>query len=370
MTDDELDRWLRQADPLARDARRRAAASAPAPELREAIMSTSRPPTPVRRLSRPSLVAGGAVGAVALAVALLVVLLPGRDADRGAVVVPAVEGTSPAPSSVSPPADLTRYVLTAPGWDVGWITVGEEYEGVKYNELAWVNATGDQLQLNWGATGSGAVESPQPSDSATVRPTITVTIDGVTTPVYQQDEEYRVVWIARGSDWQVRGGGFANAEEFAAVMATATAVTETDWFASLPDEVVLPDERGETVAGMLADIPTPEGFEAAEIIEKPVVTTRYHVGADVTGAVTCDWVAAWLDAREAGDQAAVDAAVAAMATAREWDVLTEMDAEGDYPEALLQIADAMSGDGTLDQGMPDIPLEDTVEGSLGCTLPD
>jgi hypothetical protein len=57
-----------------------------------------------------------------------------------------------------------------------------------------------------------------------------------------------------------------------------------------------------------------------------------------------------------------------MATARGWPVLREMNAEGDYPEVLWELASAMPNNGTVPGGRP-ISLENAYVDGLGCPLP-
>ena len=72
---------------------------------------------------------------------------------------------------------------------------------------------------------------------------------------------------------------------------------------------------------------------------------RYHFGAAVTGAVTCRWIQQYATAVDASDDAAATEASDALGTSRDWDVLREMDAEGDYPEVVWEISrDVVRGD--------------------------
>jgi hypothetical protein len=80
------------------------------------------------------------------------------------------------------------------------------------------------------------------------------------------------------------------------------------WLAALPESVVKPSDVAGVIAEMLSDIPVPNGFDRRSI--NPGATTeRYHVGAQVSGAVACAWIGAWSKARQTGDTAGVRAAV-------------------------------------------------------------
>jgi hypothetical protein len=54
-----------------------------------------------------------------------------------------------------------------------------------------------------------------------------------------------------------------------------------------------------------------------------------------------------------------------MRTSRRWPILREMEAEGDYPELLWELADAMRGDPPFPGATPDWVEENYREG-LGC----
>ena len=105
---------------------------------------------------------------------------------------------------------------------------------------------------------------------------------------------------------------------------------------------------------MLAGLPFPPGFDR-EALRSLQTRDRYQLGARVAGAVACGWIERWL----AGDPKAA----AALATSRDWPVLQQMNAEGDYPEVVSQFADAVaSGGGT---GKARVTRESARDG-LGC----
>ncbi|HEX6390871.1 MAG TPA: hypothetical protein VFZ89_15530 [Solirubrobacteraceae bacterium] len=90
---------------------------------------------------------------------------------------------------------------------------------------------------------------------------------------------------------------------------------------------------------------------------------RYQLGAHVAGAVACAWIARWDAARTRGDEATAKAAAAALAGSRDWKILNEMNAEGDYPEVVWEYADAIrKGDGTW-YGRP---IVNETKNGLGC----
>jgi hypothetical protein len=134
------------------------------------------------------------------------------------------------------------------------------------------------------------------------------------------------------------------------------------WLAAMPSSVVTADNLDGAVQKALAGIPLPPGFDASALA-RGLALDSYQFGARVTGMVACGWIEEWQRAHESGDAAAADRATAAMATSRNWAVLHEMDAEGDYPEVIWQYADALAAGGTSPSGKAGL---EGYRGALGC----
>lgn len=79
-----------------------------------------------------------------------------------------------------------------------------------------------------------------------------------------------------------------------------------------------------------------------------VVNQRYQLGARVAGGVACAWSEQWVAATTAGDDAGAKEAVDAMATAADWPILVEMDAEGAYGQVLRHYAAGMTEGGPVE----------------------
>jgi hypothetical protein len=72
-----------------------------------------------------------------------------------------------------------------------------------------------------------------------------------------------------------------------------------------------------------------------------------------------------LDARRNGDDGTAATAAEAMEGSRNWPILREMDAEGDYPEGVWEYGDAMTGDRTVPgDRLPTV--DDSYKSALGC----
>jgi hypothetical protein len=120
-----------------------------------------------------------------------------------------------------------------------------------------------------------------------------------------------------------------------------TKVDSQAWLDAMPAKVVKAADHEAVVAAMLKGIPLPKTFSPARIPNEELTTDRYQVGAKVTGTVACLWLRQWGEATRTGDTAAAEEAVKAMATARHWPILQEMNSTGDYPEVLWEDAAAM-----------------------------
>ena len=128
---------------------------------------------------------------------------------------------------------------------------------------------------------------------------------------------------------------------FRAQLRALRQVDTNTWLRALPPSVMQTATRRVTIHHMLGGVPLPPGFTVAQIPGSNLIKDRYQLGAAVTGTVACMWVADWARARAAGDTAAVNTAVAAMATAPRWPILREMARSGFWSQLLIEMAKAM-----------------------------
>jgi DNA-directed RNA polymerase specialized sigma24 family protein len=119
------------------------------------------------------------------------------------------------------------------------------------------------------------------------------------------------------------------------------------------------------IAQMLVDVPVHPSVDVDELKDSPEVRDRYQLGAEVTAAVSCAWISQWVDATNEGDEAAAQEAVDAMATARNWTILQDMNEEGDWPEAVWVYADEMVENSSVPAGRP-LTVEESYRSALGC----
>lgn len=380
MTDDQLLRLLTDADPLPASRAAGLPLDAAEDELLTGLVAEPPPAAtgaaaPRRRPSRRRLVPRIAIVVAAASVAGMAFLSlgdgPGGDEQSGTVW--AAEQVRFANAS-------PLVLLNADGWRVEYAdeSSGEEGElhfrrGPAPPQQTTPQFAGDQgpvpadtgaAQLNWRG-GPLADWTKDRGNGAEVRTTAPVL--GTTAHVYQYTggtPEHRDITALFRYDDRVLEfrAGAADVDAFKVLLATLTAVDVDTWLTAMPASAVKVADRDTTIAQMLKGIPVPRGFDPANIKGADLVKDRYQLGAAITGLVSCRWLQSWSDARRAGDSAGVDRAVAAMATAKDWPILKEMQKEGDYPTILWRYADAMRS-GEVRGGS----LEEGASSALGCS---
>ncbi|RYE75521.1 MAG: hypothetical protein EOO74_09915 [Myxococcales bacterium] len=155
---------------------------------------------------------------------------------------------------------------------------------------------------------------------------------------------------------EVRSSQLSRAEFLSLMNDHAEKVSVRDWLAAMPAEMVTADNADGRLKKVLTGVPTPPGFKGADMGQETALDS-YQFGAKVAGAVTCGWIQEWEQARTAGDTARATKAADALATSRDWQFLQDMDAEGDYPEVVWEIADQVTA-GEQPEG---------YRGALGCS---
>ncbi|MGH8983912.1 MAG: hypothetical protein ACRDY6_08580 [Acidimicrobiia bacterium] len=310
-------------------------------DLCEAIMSTAVEPVveraeastgDLRRAPRWRL-APRVVGAIAAVAALIVgaflVFQDGSSENGSAWAARAVAVAEAAP----------RLLVTGDGWE---ITEVQEF-GEDFGELYFSDGH-TAVELFWrpGDTHDDYV-ADRAGDGFTLG---TLQVAGHDAQVFDLSGEFNVLWEQGDDSVELRVGGVGR-QALEALLERIREVDVDTWLSAMPPSVVKPPERAATVDEMLADIPLPDGFNVDELrsVDNPGLN-RYRLGGEVTGAVACSWIEQWLFATDSGDQAAVTEAVEAMTTSRDWAILQEMNAAGQYsagamPETIWEFADAL-----------------------------
>ncbi|HYH53660.1 MAG TPA: hypothetical protein VD761_05985 [Solirubrobacterales bacterium] len=362
----DVQKRMAAANPLDRERAAALPLSSAEAELLDALLAepSPEPPSP----AHPSALAKGrrprrlAVGAVALASCLLAFLLTfGSDGGR-----PIGQPNSAyAAAMVDYAESAPRLLLTAPGWRVDGLVSGAE------SYMQFLRGNGpepEQAELSWTPTSDRSLESRvrDLTDELDTRPLSTAPVLGTTATVIRyhewspEDLGLFALWEEDG--YVVQYSARASTAAFEAQLASLQKVETETWLAAMPADVVRPEEFEPTVRQMLEGVAVPPGFTAADVVAASVPTDRYQLGASVAGSVSCAWFAKWAEARRRGDVSEVSAAVAAMATAKDWPVIRQMEREGAYGQILTHLAEAMPRGSVW----RDRPLEVDVESALGC----
>lgn len=240
-------------------------------------------------------------------------------------------------------------VLDAPGWQVVYSSDTEGWREVQYEN------GGQRLDVSVVAAKyrDSYVEDRQGINHPKVDPGAPVELAGADALMwpYSADDHTAIGVAAQGVYPEVRGAGMGR-DAYLALLAQLRWTDQAGFEATLPESSVTGAERSDVVDQMLSDIPMPPEWEDPGSTE----TDRYQLGAAVAGSVACGWIGEFDRATRAGDQPAASKAADAMATSRDWAILREMDAEGDYPEVVWEMADDLAA-GRVPEGW---------RGALGC----
>lgn len=262
-------------------------------------------------------------------------------------------------SAPDSPGTGYRAVLTAPGWTVSAVEEDSKYGGeVDYKK-------GDQqFQITWYPDKTyqdylldrSYIEDPDhPTDGVPVQ------VLGLTGHRWAYTaHDHTVMREPDQGHWmEIRGTGM-DLDAYTALLGQLRLVSLPELESSLPGRFVSKDERPAAVQKIL------DGIEAVTGATVPAGTTLdtrseesdpYQLGADIAGQYACAWIAEYADAQAARNQARADEAARVMGTSRQWPVLQQMNADGDYPEVVWDYSDDLAN-GQVPGG---------YEEGLGCT---
>ncbi len=356
MTDEHLDRVVRDADPYRPVIGHLDEA---AQNLLEEIMSVpslepvAGPPGKRPRRNLLSGLAAGGVAATLLAalVAVSVMTDAQPDGDSGATPQVTSEATGPGAYSamvLKAAEEHPRLLIDQPGWKATTVYGFAEQAGT----IGFSNG-GRQLEMNWYPA---AQYDSYHEDRLRVSAPEPVRVDGWRADLFRYSaSDFAVMLRPRdGSFVELRTGSAWTRGEFDRVLADVVRVDARTWLAALPPEIVTPERVDEQAAKILADVPIPPGFDTTTLSGLGT-NDPYQFGAKVTGRIGCAWIAEWLRAKKAGDDAAVDRAAEALRSSHRWAVLHQMNDEGDWPEVFWETADEVAA------GDPPAGYEDALD---------
>lgn len=236
----------------------------------------------------------------------------------------------------------------------------------RYSEYEFSRDDGATVQLSFYPGGAQA-HAGRASGDEVDRASVALGDETVSLLTYRQGGRYRANLVRGFWAWELDGEPFTSAEEFLALVAAVKIIDEGTWRTLLPESVVAGgDDRAAVVEQLLVGIPVPEGFDISHL---DGTAERYQLIAQTSGAVACAWLDLWFDATAAGDSAAAAASAAALATAHSWPMLTEIESQGRWSQALWQFADAVNGGpGVASGNGPQPPTRAAAESGLGCNF--
>jgi hypothetical protein len=213
-----------------------------------------------------------------------------------------------------------RLLVTAPGWKITDASQFEPHDGsVTFRD------GGRVLELDWYP--AGFYRGILRDRSHVSRPERSELLGGAATTVEYGSTDFATMLAPTGGVFVEVRGGVGDRDAYDEVVASLRKVDVDTWLAAMPASVVAPADRPSVVARMLRGIPLPPHFDPAHLEAEGAVDNHYDLGTKVASAVSCGWVESWLAARNAGDDAGAEAAVAAMASSHRWPLLMQMQRE-------------------------------------------
>jgi hypothetical protein len=341
MTEEHLDQMIRDADPFRSDvighldgAKQTLLEEIMSEPTHDRVVAPLRPRSPGRRAMVRRI--AGALTAAAVLTGVLAVSTVFRDHpdDRQAT------GPTGAPIVYSPAAmkaaeENPRLLIDEPGWTATTVYGFAEKQGT----IAFSNS-GRMLQMTWYPADQ---YDDYRADRLHVSAPESVQVDSWPGDLYRySDSDFAVMLRPRdGVFVELRTQGNWTRDEFDQILVRVVRVDVRTWLAALPAEIVTPSRADAEAAKVLADLPLPPHFDAGALNDVGT-NDPYQFGVQVTGRVGCAWIAEWLRAKRAGDDAALQRAGDALRSSHEWRVLHEMDAQGDWPEVFWEIADKVA----------------------------
>lgn len=217
-----------------------------------------------------------------------------------------------------------RLLVTAPGWSVrhaygfevdsGFMIIGD---GTHHLSFDWYPARYYRSYLRDRRKVGGVVHSTVLGHRAT-------TVRYHRSPVNEPGLDYETLLSPWGGVGVGIRGIFSGKREYQAVLSSLRRVDVDTWLNAMPAEVVQPDALDATVEWMLRGVALPPDFDRSTLPDPSLITDRYRLGTQVTGAVTCGWLEDWVAATRSHDTTAAREAVDGLGGARHWPVLLSM----------------------------------------------
>jgi hypothetical protein len=158
---------------------------------------------------------------------------------------------------------------------------------------------------------------------------------------YSGDDHTAIREVEAGHWMEFRAQGL-DKNAYLALLGQLRLTSDTEFEASLPQDYVVDGERLPDALEIIHAITRVSGADVPDgtlAFGDGDDKDRYQFGAEVAGAYACAWLEEFENATTHGQAARAAEAARVLGTSREWPILKEMDAEGDYPEVVWQYAD-------------------------------
>ncbi|AGL19053.1 hypothetical protein [Actinoplanes sp. N902-109] len=334
MTDEELDRLVRDADPY-----RPVASAQEQQSLLDEIVAA-----PPARSWRTAAVLSAA--AALIAVVTLPALLVSHRQQAPAPPVGFLAASAAAPSAVpsATPAPVSLLTITgdkvlllagSSGWKITTVY------GFGADDGTVVIAKGDlSLDITWYP---GARHDSYYQDRLEVSAPEPGVVDGWAGDVFTySDSDWELLLHARSGVFAgLRTSGPWTRAGFDDMLATLQRVDPRTWLAALPAATVTPPRARAATEDLLTGVPLPPGFTVSGV-DIPGVYDRYQYGAELINRIGCGWFDEWTRATRDHDTTAVARVTTALGSSHTWPVLVAMRDEGDYAEGFWDLADRVA----------------------------
>ncbi|WP_244930304.1 hypothetical protein [Nocardioides sp. W7] len=255
---------------------------------------------------------------------------------------PGAGGSAQPAGPVDPTVEAGWTVLDAPGWVASYAYVDSRGGEVIFEK-------GDaSFDVSWQDAASYE-EYVEDRRHITEPPADGVPVEVLGRPAqiwaYSARDHTVIREVQNGSWVEVRGSGM-DEDAYLDLLGRLRQVDRATFEAALPPDFVDGTERDAEIEELL------DGIRAHVDPLLPPGSTRtgfsseqndpYQLGADVAGQLACEWITEFRLAVRAGDEARADLAAEAIATTRQWPVLREMAADGEYPQFIWGLADEVA----------------------------
>ncbi len=159
---------------------------------------------------------------------------------------------------------------------------------------------------------------------------------------YSPDDHTVIREVEDGHWMEFRGQGM-DQDAYLALLGQLRLTSDAEFDAALPDDYVTKDERDIAAEQILGEIRNASnaGFPGGSSLQLGAGESKdyYQFGAEVVAQYACAWLEDFENAKAHGQQARADEAARVLGTSRQWPILKQMNADGDYSEVVWELAD-------------------------------